>query len=87
MPLKQSAKKAHRQELKRRARNLWYKKRIKEIQIRIKKFLQENKPEEAKNSLPLFYKFVDKAVKVGVLKKNKASRMKSRMTKFINSKI
>ncbi|MCD6271077.1 30S ribosomal protein S20 [bacterium] len=83
MPQTKSAKKALKKERKRQARNLWYKKRIKETRLKIKKLIQERKPEEAKALLPLFYKFVDKAAKVGVIKKNKAARMKSKMSKSL----
>ncbi len=83
MPRTKSAKKALKQERKRRARNLWYKKRIKETEIRIKKLSQEGKSKEAKALLPLFFKFVDKAAKVGVVKKNKAARMKSKMSRSL----
>jgi len=83
MPRTKSAKKALKQERKRQARNLWYKKRIREARIRIKKLTQEGKSKEAKVLLPLFYKFVDKAAKVGVIKKNKAAGMKSKMSRSL----
>jgi len=83
MPRTKSAKKALKQERKRQARNLWYKKRIREARIRIKKLTQEGKSKEVKVLLPLFYKFVDKAAKVGVIKKNKAARMKSKMSRSL----
>ncbi len=83
MPRTKSAKKALRKEKKRQARNLWYKKRIKETRIKIKKLIQEGKSKEAESLLPLFYKFVDKAAKVGVIKKNTAARMKSKISKSL----
>ena len=42
------------------------------------------KIEEAKKILPQVYKILDKAAKVGVIKKNAASRSKSRVTKLID---
>jgi len=39
--------------------------------------------EEAKKLLPQVYKILDKAAKVGVIKKNTASRKKARITKLI----
>jgi small subunit ribosomal protein S20 len=84
MPIKKSAKKALRKSLKRRQRNLIYKKKIKDLVKQFKKLLKENKKEEAKNLLPLIYKALDKAAKVGVIKKNTASRKKSRLSKLVN---
>ena len=84
MPIKKSAKKALRKSLKRRQRNLIYKKKIKDLVKQFKKLLKENKKEEAKNFLPLIYKALDKAAKVGVIKKNTASRKKSRLSKLVN---
>ena len=80
MPIKKSAKKALRQSLKRRARNLAYKRKIKKFIKDIKKLVSEKKIKEAKSLLPQLYKILDKAAKVGVIKKNTASRKKSRLT-------
>lgn len=41
--------------------------------------------EEKPSALNTVYQFIDKAVKKGVFKKNKASRMKSRFAKLSNS--
>ena len=41
---------------------------------------------EAKKLLPDIYSALDKAAKVGVIKKNNASRRKSRLTKIIDKK-
>jgi len=46
--------------------------------------VSQNKIKEAKNLLPQVYKTLDKAAKVGVIKKNTAARKKSRLTKLIN---
>jgi small subunit ribosomal protein S20 len=86
-PVTKSAKKALRQSLRRRARNLIYKRKIKELVKRLKKFVLENKTKEAKELLPQVYKILDKAAKVGVIKKNTAARKKSRLTRFVNKKI
>ena len=87
MPITKSAKKALRQSQKRRRRNLVYKKRIKEITKKIKNLLSQKKTKEVKSLLPQLYKILDKAVKVGVIKKGTASRKKSRLTKLINKTI
>lgn len=83
MPITKSAKKALRQSKKRRVRNLLYKRKMKDLIKKVKKLLSEKKIKEAKSLLPQFYKAVDKAAKVGVIKKNTAARKKSRLTKLI----
>jgi small subunit ribosomal protein S20 len=84
MPIKKSAKKALRQSLKRRAQNLVYKRKIKKLIKEIREFASEKKIKEAKNLLPQIYKILDKAAKIGVIKKNTAARKKSRLTKLID---
>jgi len=84
MPITESAKKAIRQSLKRRKRNLIYKNKTKSLIKEVKKLVSQNKIKEAKNLLPQVYKTLDKAAKVGVIKKNTAARKKSRLTKLIN---
>lgn len=84
MPITKSAKKALRQNIKRRQRNLQKKKRVKSLIKEIKSLVAQKKIEEAKKLLPLTYKALDKIAKVGVIKKNTASRKKSRITKMIN---
>lgn len=81
MPITKSAKKALRQNVRRKARNLIYKRKIKELIKEARKLVLEKKLEEAAKMLPQIYKALDKAVKKGVLKKNTASRKKSRLTK------
>ena len=49
-----------------------------------KGLIEENKTEEARNILPRLYKILDKSAKVGVIKKNTASRKKARITKLLN---
>jgi small subunit ribosomal protein S20 len=85
MPITKSAKKALRQNIKRRARNLVYKRKIKHLVKKAKNLVGEKKIEEAKNILPQIYKILDKAAKVNVIKKNTAARKKSRITRLINS--
>lgn len=83
MPIKKSAKKAFRQSLKRRARNLAYKRKIKNLTKDIKRLVSEKKIKEAKSLLPQIYKILDKAAKIEVIKKNTAARKKSRIAKAI----
>ena len=45
--------------------------------------LEKNK-NEAEKLLPIVYKTFDKAAKINLIKKNKANRKKSRITKLIS---
>ncbi|MDD4625354.1 MAG: 30S ribosomal protein S20 [Candidatus Paceibacterota bacterium] len=83
MAIKASAKKARRQSEKRKIGNLQYKKRIKESLKKVRVLSAEKKTEELKAVLPQVYKALDKAAKAGVIKKNNASRRKSRISKFV----
>lgn len=83
MAITKSAKKALRQSLRRKKRNLVYKNKIKDLQKQVKNLVSQKKIKEAKTLLPKIYKALDKAAKVGVIKKNAASRKKSRLTKLI----
>ncbi|MCD6114734.1 30S ribosomal protein S20 [bacterium] len=81
MPISKSAKKALRQSIKRKKRNLWYKKRMKSLIKKFHSLIDANKKEEAKKLLPSIYKIIDKSAKVGVLKKRAAARKKSKIAK------
>ncbi len=83
MAITRAAKKAFRQSVKRRAVNLIYKNKIKSLIKEARLLVSQKKIKEAKNLLPQVYKAFDKAAKVGVIKKNTSSRIKSRITKFI----
>lgn len=84
MPITTSAKKALRQNIKRKAKNVGRKGKIKDL-IKQAHFLIANKKiDEVKKILPQIYKILDKGAKVGIMKKNTASRRKSRITKLIN---
>lgn len=86
MPITKSAKKALRQSIKRRARNLIYKKKIKLALKQARALVSAGKQKEAKQLLPKIYKALDKAAKKGVIKKNTASRKKSRITRLVDKK-
>ena len=102
MAITKSAKKAWRQSLKRRKRNLFYKEKIKNLIKEMRNLISQKKVKEDKSSFPTslsrgkssaieeakkllsrVYKFLDKAAKVGVIKKNTAARKKSRIAKAI----
>ena len=84
MPITASAKKALRQSLRRKARNLKrsnaYKLGIKEL----KKLAVVGQTKEVQNQLAKVYQAIDKAAKTGVIKKNKAARLKSSAAKLLN---
>jgi small subunit ribosomal protein S20 len=82
MPITQSAKKALRGSLVKKAMNDRNKKNIKESVKKIEKLVKEKKQSEAKKLLPEAYSVIDKAAKRGVIKKNTASRKKSRLSKI-----
>ncbi|MCS7245798.1 MAG: 30S ribosomal protein S20 [candidate division WOR-3 bacterium] len=77
--VKLSVKKRERQNKKRRLRNLLYKMKIKSV---IRKFLKAKNLEEKREILKEVYEYVDKAVKKGVIHRNKASRIKSKYAKL-----
>lgn len=87
MPITKSAKKALRQNKRRAIRNVKKKRKIKDLIKEVKKLISENKVQEAKKLLPEIYKSLDKAAKTKVIKKNTASRKKSRITKAIIKQI
>ncbi len=87
MPITKSAKKALRQNTRRKARNLVYRKKMKDLVKKVRDLVSKKKTEEAKKLLPQVYKILDKTAKVGIIKKNTASRKKSRITKLVNKKV
>ena len=84
MPITKSAKKALKQSKKRRTLNLRRFYAMRENIKKIKRLATENKKEEAEKLLPQTYKAIDKAAKKNIIKKNTASRKKSRIAKLIN---
>ncbi|MBR2587296.1 30S ribosomal protein S20 [Candidatus Saccharibacteria bacterium] len=75
MPIIKSAKKAARQTTKRTAKN-------QEIKKAIKAALKTFKADPTAENMKKIQSEYDKAVKKGLLKKNTASRRKSRLTKI-----
>lgn len=84
MAILKSAKKALRQSIKRREKNLVYINKIKNLIKEAKLLVSQKKAKEAKDILPQIFKAFDKAAKAGVIKKNTASRKKSRITRLIS---
>lgn len=83
MPITKSAKKALRQNVRRRARNLKQKETYKTATKRIRKLVAAGSIPEAEKLIPLAYKALDKAAKTGVLKKNAAARRKSQLIHWL----
>ncbi len=83
-PITKSAKKALRQNIKRRARNRKTKENLKSLIKEVRFLAAGKKINEAKKILPKVYKALDKAAKTKVMKKNTASRKKSRLAKLLN---
>jgi len=81
-----SAKKAYRQSLRRRAKNLLRKKTLRDIIKKYKKLVLAGDLKSAQKELPKVYKVLDKSAKINLIKKNKASRLKSRLTKLLSKK-
>ncbi len=82
MPITKSAKKAIRVSLRKKAFNDARKKAMKEIIKKIAKLAKTNKDDAAK-MLSSAFQAIDKAAKKGVIKKNNASRKKSRLSKLV----
>lgn len=84
MPITKSAKKALRQNRTKRLFNLRRLKTMRRLIKQSEKLIKDSKKEEALKILPKIYKAIDKAAKRGIIKKNTASRKKSRLTKAIS---
>lgn len=86
MPITQSARKALKQSKKRRVRNLRRIRNYRETVKEFRKLITAKDFDSAKKLLPKVYKTLDKAAKSGVIKKNKASRLKSRTSMLLTPK-
>ena len=84
MPTTSSAKKALRKNKRQRERNLNKSRLFKGELTALKKLISKKDKKGATQLLPKTYKALDKAVKANLLKKNTASRIKSRLTKIVN---
>lgn len=78
MAITTSAKKAHRASLKKHVFNV-RRKRALTTAVKATRKLMVTSTDEARTSLSAAYKAIDKAAKRGVIKKNTASRKKSRL--------
>ncbi|OGI74151.1 30S ribosomal protein S20 [Candidatus Nomurabacteria bacterium RIFCSPHIGHO2_02_FULL_41_18] len=82
MPITQSAKKAIRGSLRKKAFNDARKRAMKDIIKKIEKLAKADKAEAAK-MLSGAFQAIDKAAQRGVIKKNNAARKKSRLSKLV----
>lgn len=83
MAITKAAKKAIRKSEKRRKENIVKKRKLKNLLKKAEQLLSGKKTEEIKKLLPQAYKFLDKAVKTGLIKKNTANRKKSALAKSV----
>lgn len=84
MPITKSAVKAIRGSLRKKAFNDRRKKVMKEVIKKIEKTVKKDKTEASK-MLSQAYQAIDKAAKRGIIKKNNASRKKSRLARITNT--
>lgn len=84
MPRTASAKKALRQNIRRRAVNITRKQKMKSVIKQYRRFLNEKKTDEARQQLNVVYKTIDKVAKTKLIKKGKANRIKSRLAKKLS---
>jgi small subunit ribosomal protein S20 len=83
MPITSSAKKALRSSKRKRLVNLATKEGMNKSVKSVKKLVSAKTTAGTKEALSLAYKALDKAAKKGVIKKNTASRRKSRLAAAI----
>lgn len=83
MAIIKSAKKALRQNKRHRAVNLNRHSELKAVIKKYKELVKEKNGEEAKKYFSQLQKKVDKLTKVKFIKKNKARRIKSRLSKLL----
>lgn len=83
MAITKSAKKALRQNISRRVKNVKNNQNLRKALKEARALIAEKKIDEVKKRLPEIYKILDKAAKTGLIKENAASRKKSRITKAI----
>ena len=68
-----------RQTEKRRLHNRYY---AKSMRNEVRKFRTLTDKSEAENQLPTMYKIIDKVAKRGIIHKNKAGNLKSKLSRF-----
>ena len=85
MPNIKSAKKRVLTNKRKEDENILVESRMKNSVKKLQKTIKEGKNEEAVQELNTTLKNIDKAQNINIIKKNKASRLKSRLTKSVNN--
>ena len=85
MPNSKSAEKRLRQDLKRRGRNRARLAKLREARRTFQKFIDAGEVDEAKDALQACYAALDRAGRHNTISPNKAARLKSRLTKRLNT--
>ncbi len=83
MSITRGAKKAHRSSLNKRVHNLRRKEKVSTAVKSLKKLVASGDKKEAEKMMHQVQSALDKAVKGKTIKKNTASRKKSRLTKLV----
>ncbi|MBI2063320.1 MAG: 30S ribosomal protein S20 [Candidatus Yanofskybacteria bacterium] len=84
MPITKSAQKALRQSKRRKLQNSRRKTKFRSLVKEFRQTVAAKDFDKAKQILPAVYKALDKAAKTNAIKKNRASRLKSRLTKSLS---
>ena len=82
MPNTKSATKASRQSVRENKKNVKRKNELKATVKQYKKLIADGKKEDARKFISTVYKKLDKTAKKKIIKKNKANRLKSRLSKL-----
>ncbi|MDD5710561.1 MAG: 30S ribosomal protein S20 [Candidatus Colwellbacteria bacterium] len=86
MPNTRAAKRALRQSERKRVQNLRKKRELAHVIKEYKKTIEGGDTKGAMDKLPEVYKKLDKAAKTHLIKKNRANRLKSRLTKKLSTR-
>jgi len=86
MPNTKSAIKAARQNLRHRVANSTTLEKIKKTSKKYKRLISAANLDEAKKTLQEVFSSLDKAAKKNIIHKNKAARLKSRLSKILGKK-
>ena len=85
MPNIKSAKKRVLTNSRKEDENILVESRMKNSIKKLEKTITAGNTDDAKNELTTTLKNIDKAQNINIIKKNKASRLKSRLTKSVNN--
>lgn len=83
MAITKNAKKAHRASIRKKVFNTRRSRNVRDSVKEVEKLIKAGNASEAQAKLPSAYKALDKAAKMNTIKKNTASRKKSRLSAAI----